>query len=82
MPEVVQLGGWDVITTLNDLAVGTPEPGHATVGRESRERIESGGTDMPPDRLKILARGATSAQTKIEDELIDVREHAASHGRS
>ena len=37
---------------------------------------------MPPDRLKILARGAPSAQAKIEDELIDVREHAASHGRS
>src|SRR5688500_16408932 len=76
MPEVVQLGRWDGVAELDDLAVGAPEPDHAPVGRVGRERIESGGTDMPPDRLQVLARGAPGAQAKIEDELIDVRAHA------
>ena len=49
---------------------------HPTIGRKGREWIESGGADMPPDLLMISACGAPCAQTEIEDELIDVGEHA------
>ena len=82
MPEVVQFCGWDGVAGLDDLSVGAPEPNHATIGRVRRERVESGGAYMPPDRLQILARGTTCAQAKVEDELIDVREHATARGTS
>lgn len=75
VPKTMQLAGWDRVAELDDLSVGTPEPDHPPIGREGRERVESGGADMPPDRLKILARGAPNAQAKIGDELIDVSEH-------
>jgi hypothetical protein len=76
VPEIVQLGGWNRVARLDDLPVRAPKPDHPTVGRIGRERIESGGTDMPPDLLQILACRAPNTQAKIEDELIDVRAHA------
>jgi hypothetical protein len=51
------------------------EPGHPAVGRERREWIESGGTDMPPDRFQIAPGRIPSAQAQIQDELIHVRAH-------
>lgn len=73
--KVVQLAGWDRISKLDDLPVGASKPDHPAVGRIGRERVEAGSTDMPPDLLKISARGAPSAEAEIEDEPIDVREH-------
>lgn len=72
----MQLAGWDRVAELDDLSVGATESDDPAIGRKGRERVEAGGTDMPPDRLEILPRGTPSAEAKIEDELIDVREHA------
>ena len=82
MAEIVQLGGWNRVAALDDLSVGTAQPDHAAVSRVGRERIESGGTHMPPDLLQVPAGGAPSAQAEIENELIDVREHATARGPS
>jgi len=76
VPKVMQFVRRDLIAALDDLSVGTPEPDHPPIGRKGRERVESGGADMPPDRLQVLAGGAPNAQAKIGDELIDVSEHA------
>ena len=77
--KVAQLSRRDGVAALDDLTVRALEPDHAAVGRERREWIESGGTDMPPDRFQIAPGRIPSAQAQIQDELIHVRAHVVGY---
>jgi hypothetical protein len=73
----VKLGRGEKIPSLDHLAVGSHEAGDATVSRISRERVEASVTDVATDLFQIPARPAAGARAQGDDELIDIREHAA-----
>jgi hypothetical protein len=71
--EVVQLVGRQQVAALDDLPVRPAQTDHPPISRVQRVRVEAGLRHVQANELQIPARGASSTQAEIQDQLVDGR---------